>query len=165
MSTTPENTSRSPEWKTRMVALAREHSAAEARGDLEATLATLEPDCVYELHPSGRMFCGIDTARRAYEAFFSSYRAAALGAQLRSEWVTDDGLGQEYKLAIRGPAGERQLHTVIGIITFGDNLLSGERVYASERFHRLAYGSAYDESVPLPPDYFPGPEVTGEDRR
>lgn len=135
-------------WHDRMVELAREHSRLEAAGDLAGTLATLADDCVYEMHPAGRVFRGIDNARIAYTAFFKHFRARTLGSTLRQEWVTDDAVGMEYTVTLRDDAGEARVHSVIGIITFGAELLSGERVYASEDFFRLAYGPAFVDAEP-----------------
>jgi hypothetical protein len=40
-------------------------------------------------------------------------------------------------------------HHVIGILTFGEDALSGERVYASERLLRSMFGPAYELTEPL----------------
>jgi len=58
-----------------MIALARRHAAAERNGDLATTLATLEPDPLYELEPVGRVLRGMDAARRYYEHFFGTFRS------------------------------------------------------------------------------------------
>lgn len=135
-------------WHDRMVELAREHSRLEAAGDLAGTLATLHDDCVYEMHPAGRVFRGIANARIAYTAFFEQFRARTLGSTLRQEWVTDEAVGMEYTVTLRDDAGTARVHSVIGIITFGTELLSGERVYASDEFFRLAYGPAFLNAEP-----------------
>jgi hypothetical protein len=58
-----------------MVAVAHAHAAAEAAGDLEGTLATLDNDPVYELLPMGVTFRGQDAARVYYEHFFCVVRS------------------------------------------------------------------------------------------
>ena len=45
-----------------LVAVAMLHAKAEADGDMETTMATLEDDCVYEFQPSRRVFRGADMA-------------------------------------------------------------------------------------------------------
>lgn len=133
----------------RMLALAREHAAAEARGDVDATLATLEDDCVYELQPLGVMFRGLDAARAAYRHFFAEFAPRSTGS-LVQEWCNDDCLGQEYRIDVVSPDGELSTHSVIGIITFGSDRLSGERIYATETLHRMMYGDGVvDGAVPL----------------
>ena len=69
--------------------------------------------------------------------------------ELRSEWVNEHGVGQEYLITLRTPDGETELHPVIGILTFGSEALSGERVWASERLLRLMFGPAFDLTEPL----------------
>ena len=164
------------EW----VALALAHARSETGNDIEATLATLDPDPVYELQPVGRVMRGMPAARRYYEHFFAVFRPLVRAFELRSEWVTDAGVGQEYVITLATPdagfyrdersnrvatsgsnavasaqraAGERsgsfERHHVIGILTFGKEALSGERVYASERLLRIMFGPAYDLTEPL----------------
>jgi hypothetical protein len=138
-----------PRSREKLVEIARAHAAAEARDDLATTLATLEPEPVYELQPVGRVLRGMATARLYYDHFFASFRPAVAGYELRGEWVNDEGLGQEYVITVRGAGGALERHAVIGILTFGERALSGERVYASERLLRRMFGPAFEESAPL----------------
>src|SRR5262249_41337696 len=132
-----------------MVAVAHAHAAAEAAGDLEQTMATLDDDPVYELQPRGVILRGRDAARRYYEHFFANVMPRVTGFELRSEWVTDDGVLQEYTLFVDGldaPAG----HSISGILTFGDDAkLSGERLYASDALLEFMFGPVLDEAVPM----------------
>ena len=134
-----------------LVAIARAHAESESGSDIELTLSTLEADPVYELQPVGRVMRGMPAARRYYEHFFSRFRPLVRGFELRSEWVTDEGVGQEYVITLATPDRGEERHHVIGILTFGEDALSGERVYASERMLRLMFGPAYDLSEPLEP--------------
>jgi hypothetical protein len=63
--------------------------------------------------------------------------------------VTEQSVGQEYRIDLTTPDRGRESHHVIGILTFGENALSGERVYASERLLRVMFGPAYELSEPL----------------
>jgi len=136
--------------KTReeLVAIALAHARSEAGDDIELTLSTLEAHPVYELQPIGRVLRGMAAARRYYEHFFARFRPLVRGYELRGEWVTDEGVGQEYVITLATERGDER-HHVIGILTFGENALSGERVYASERLLRVMFGPAYEESEPL----------------
>jgi len=127
-----------------MIELAHAHAAAEGAGDLEATLATLEPDPVYELQPMGRKLRGIDAMRRYYEHFFASFQPLVDSYDMRSEWINDEGLGQEYVIHLRLPDGRTEDHAIIGILLFGTTRLKGERLWASERLLRLMMGPVYD---------------------
>jgi len=133
-----------------MVAVALAHAAAEAAGDLEQTMATLDDDPVYELLPRGVMLRGRDAARRYYEHFFAKVMPRVTGFDLRSEWVTDEGVLQEYTLFVDGLGAPGVGHSIIGILTFGsDRKLSGERLYASDALLEFMFGPVLDEAVPL----------------
>jgi len=125
-----------------LVAVAHAHAAAEAEGDIEATMATLDDDPVYELQPIGRVLRGRDAARAYYEHFFAECQPRISGYELRSEWVTDEGVGQEYVLYLDAPAnGTGTRHAIIGILTFGEGgKLSGERIYASDELLEIMFG-------------------------
>jgi hypothetical protein len=129
--------------------LARTHAACEGGGDMEGTLATLQPDPVYELQPVGLAFRGMEGARLFYEHFFASFQPLIEGYELRSEFAGDEGVAQEYVIALRFPDGHRERHPVLGILTFGDEALSGERVWASERLLRLMFGPAFERATPI----------------
>jgi hypothetical protein len=131
------------------IAIARAHAAAERRGDMEATLATLEPDPLYELLPIGRAFRGLDAARRYYEHFFASFRPIARASELLAEWANEKGVAQEYAIELRLADGTEERHRLVAILTFGEQKLSGERVYADDRLLRLMFGPAYDLAAPI----------------
>ena len=120
--------------------VARAHARAEAMGDLDGTLATLDPEPVYELLPMGVTIGGHDFVRAYYERFFAECMPHVIDYELRNEWLMDDGLGQEYRIDISTPDGPRR-HDILGILTFGDHgLLSGERLYASDELLRFLFG-------------------------
>ena len=129
-----------------MVELARAHAAAEGSGDLETTLATLEPDPVYELQPEGRVLRGMDAVRGYYEHFFTQFQPLVESYDLRGEWVTEEGVGQEYMIHLRLPDGRKEDHAIIGILLFGKTRLAGERLWAGERLLRLMMGPVYDSA-------------------
>ena len=132
-----------------LIDIAHEHAAAEAGTDIDRVLVTLDPDPVYELQPVGLVFRGMAAARTYYEHFFATFRPTVAGYQLRNEWVADDGVGQEYVIDVRADGGAIERHAVIGILTFGEAGLSGERLYAGERMLRLMFGPAFDLAEPL----------------
>jgi hypothetical protein len=132
-----------------MVAVALAHAAAEAAGDLDETMATLDDDPEYELLPRGVVLRGRDVARRYYEHFFANVMPRVTGFDLRSEWVTDDGVLQEYTLYVDGLGEPGVGHSIIGILTFGsDAKLSGERIYASDALLEFMFGPVLAEAVP-----------------
>ena len=132
-----------------IIELAHAHAAAEDSGDLATTLATLEPDPAYELQPEGRVLRGMDAVRRYYEHFFIQFQPLVESYELRGEWVTDEGVGQEYMIHLRMADGSQEDHAIIGILLFGKTRLAGERLWASERLLRLMMGSVYDSAAPM----------------
>ena len=126
-----------------LVAVAKRHAQAEAEGDLATTLATLEDAPVYELATQGISFRGKDAARTYYEHFFGTFQPWIAGFELVNQWVSDEGVGEEYWLEVAPPGEPRERHRIIGILVFGRAKLAGERLYASERLLRPMLGPAY----------------------
>lgn len=132
-----------------MIAVARTHAAAEGDRDLEATMATLDDDPTYELQPIGLILRGRATARRYYEHFFANCQPRITGYELRSEWVAEEGVLQEYTLHLDNPDGTNTRHDIIGILIFGaGGKLSGERIYGSDELIQVMFGPLLDEAVP-----------------
>ena len=125
------------------------HSMAEAAGDLAGTLATLEGEPVYELFPVGLQLRGMDGARRYYEYFFRAAAARMAGYRLLHEWISEQGVLQEYDIDCRCDGGTVKTFRVIGILKFGVNALSGERLYADEEFLRILFGPLWSELEPI----------------
>lgn len=130
--------------------IAHRHAAAEANGDLAATLATLDPDPVYEFEPAGLLLRGLPAVKVYYQHFFQTFQPMIAGYEMRGEWVYDEGLGQEYWIDLRTSEGGTERQAVIGILLFGKQGLSGERIYASDRMLRTMFGPAYVLAEPRP---------------
>jgi hypothetical protein len=127
-----------------LIAVAKRHALAEAEGDLATTLATLEDAPVYELATVGISFRGKDAARTYYEHFFGTFQPWIAGFELVNQWVTDEGVGEEYWLDVASPGAARERHRIVGILVFGETRLAGERLYASEKLLRIMLGPAYE---------------------
>lgn len=137
----------SAEKQAQLLAVAHRHSAAEAEADLEGTLSTLEGEPVYELYPVGLQLRGMDRTRRYYEYFFAQVLPRTLGYSLRTEWVNALGLLEEYDITCRIDDREETFR-VLSILKFGEHALSGERLYADERFLRFLFGPLWQELEP-----------------
>jgi hypothetical protein len=133
-----------------LVAIAHRHAAAEANGDLATTLATLEPDPVYEFQPAGLLLRGLPAVKVYYEHFFATFQPMIAGYEMRGEWLYDEGLGQEYWIDLHLPEGGTERHPVIGILLFGHQALRGERIYASDRMLRAMFGPAFALAEAMP---------------
>jgi predicted ester cyclase len=62
-----------PEQYDKVRRLWIDHSIAEDRRDLPGLIATLTPDCVYEVVPTGQRWEGHAGARRFYESFLGAF--------------------------------------------------------------------------------------------
>ena len=134
----------------RMAELAHRHAAAEARGDLEETMATLVAEPVYEFHPTGLTMRGGDRVRRYYTQFFEHFVPKTVGYRMLEEWVNETSLTQEYEITLRVD-GTDETFRVIGTLFAEGELLGGERIFSSERFLRQMAGAMFDELEPLAP--------------
>ena len=62
-----------PELHRRIKRLWIRHALAEDRRDIEGLVATLAPDCVYEIVPTGQRWVGHDGARAFYTELFAAF--------------------------------------------------------------------------------------------
>ena len=93
----------------------------------------------------------MDRTRRYYEHFIANVRARITGFEQHSEWIGPDGAVQEYSVSVTAPdvAGGIATYRILGILTFGETGLSGERLYADDAFFRILIGPLWDELVPI----------------
>jgi len=131
-----------------LTAIAHRHAAAEAAGDLAATLATLEPDPVYELYPVGLRMTGLALARRYYAHFFANVAPRIAGYEMLGEWVNELGVLQEYRLTVRYEDARTRDFRIIGLLRFGDTALAGERLYADTEILRILFEPVWGELEP-----------------
>jgi hypothetical protein len=131
-----------------LTALAHRHAAAEGEGDLAGTLATLEPDCVYELYPVGLRMTGLPLARRYYEHFFACVAPRIAGHEMLGEWVNQLGVVQEYRVSVRHDDGAVRAVRIVGLLKFGDTRLAGERLYADTELLHILFEPVWGELEP-----------------
>ena len=132
----------------RMLDLGRRHADAEAKADLEATMATMVAEPYYEFHPLGLTLSGGDMVRRYYTQFYENFLPRTASYRLIEEWVNETSVAQEYEIGLRVGDG-LETHRVIGILYADGELLGGERIYASEAFVRHMAGPMFGELEPL----------------
>jgi hypothetical protein len=135
----------------KLIDAARRHSSAEADGDMAGTMDTLELDCIYDLFPVALRFTGIDMARRYYENYFANVAPNIAGYKMLAEWVGADGINQEYDVVYCHSDGLTRTHRILGILTFGKDRLSGERIYTDETMLRAMFGPLWSELAPIFP--------------
>jgi hypothetical protein len=130
-------------------AIAERHSQAEAEDDLATTLATLDAEPVYELQPVGRRLVGREKTERYYRWFFENFKPRVVDYTMRIGGTNDIGVIHEFAIRVRNDDGGIEEHALAGILLFGDEQLSGERVWGSERILRMIFGPLYDETEPI----------------
>ena len=139
----------SDEWNAeKMYELGARHARLEDEGDLEGTIATLVDEPIYEFWPMGLHMRGMANVRRYYEHLFGTFMPSIREYTLIEEWVSPTSVAQEYEIVVEA-GGRPEAHRVIGVLFVDDAhlaaqgpLLTGERVYASERCVRLMAGDA-----------------------
>jgi hypothetical protein len=134
-----------------LVEVALRHSTAEAGFDLAGTLATLESDPVYELFPVALRMEGMDLARRYYEHYFAEVAPRIVSFRLIGRWVNEQGLNEEYGIVYKPDGEEPRPYRILGILTFGENLLSGERIYADTELLKIMFAPIWNELKPTAP--------------
>ena len=131
-----------------LTAIAHRHAAAETEGDLAATLATLEPDPVYELYPVGLRMTGLPLARRYYAHFFAHVAPRIAGYEMLGEWINELGVLQEYRVSVGYEQAPARDFRIMGLLRFGDSALAGERLYADTEILRILFEPVWGELEP-----------------
>ena len=131
-----------------LTAIAHRHAAAESEGDLAATLATLEPDPVYELYPVGLRMTGLPLARRYYAHFFAYVAPRIAGYEMLGEWINELGVLQEYRVSVGYEQAPTRDFRIMGLLRFGESALAGERLYADTEILRILFEPVWDELEP-----------------
>jgi steroid delta-isomerase-like uncharacterized protein len=136
-------------------ALLHRHLEAENAHDLDGTLATLHPDCLFEDHATGQVWRGRDGAAAHYRQWWTTFDVTVSRVANQSAgWISDATYVAEATwtgshigefLGVQ-PSGKAITQPFVVVVSFKDSLMD------SERFH-------YDLASLLRQI---GPEVVGE---
>lgn len=132
-------------------ALALQHVTAESAGDIEATLATFEPDACFELYPCGLRLAGQERIRRYYEYFFATARRRVVDFSDHGQCRGEQSFTIEMSVRVRYADGATRDFRVMTVFPYGETGLRGERIYADDEFFRLNFGPFMAEMEPLAP--------------
>lgn len=124
------------------------HVNAETVFDMEGTLATLTPDCLFEDVPSGETFKGHEAVRRYYGKWWAAF--GNVPSKSRRHVAAPDLLVVEtrfvgtHKGEFDGVAASgRPIDLPVAIfVSFRDGLMSGERFYYDRRTLLSQIGAA-----------------------
>ena len=137
---------------TKLVSVAVAHSELESGNDLDVLMGTMEGEPVYDIYPIGKRFQGWDKTKRYYRHFFDVVQPAIQGFTPVSQAIGEKGVVEEYDIVVKHP-GESvtTTHRIIAILTFGEERLSGERMYSDDKLFKLMFGPLWDELIHIPP--------------
>ena len=127
------------------------HIEAEARDDLEGTLATLAADPVYELWPLGLQMRGLDRLRRYYRHFFEVARPHIADYVVHGLCYGETSMISEITLTWRYDDGSTRQFRNATVLVYGEGGIAGERMYAEPEFFRLLLGPVLADLEPIAP--------------
>ena len=123
--------------------LVEEHSAAETRVDLDATMATLVDHPVYEFHPARLRLEGREDVARFYREHFDSFfPLIASNTPINACWG-EDSASMEFDVYLKPPYDKHPYRINVVLSREGD-LLIGERFYTSLELVKLMTGNTFD---------------------
>lgn len=123
------------ELDPRHAAILGAHIRAETAFDMEATLATLTADCVFEDMPTGERFVGHDAVRRYYANWWSAFGNVPEGSRRYvpspDMFIVETRFVGQHRGIWEGlaPTGRRIDLPIAIFVSFRDGLMSGERFY------------------------------------
>jgi hypothetical protein len=137
-----------------VLALCREHAAAEGEFDLDRVLATLVPDPTYRFFPASRALTGWRDVEDFYRLEYPRFARTVTSYEVLQEWVNATSALQEYMIGMRDDAkgGVVTTYRVMSMMSVDHELerITGETLYCDEGFVRQLLGSLWDRTVPLP---------------
>jgi steroid delta-isomerase-like uncharacterized protein len=122
----------------RHASLLRQHLEAENAQDLDGTLATLHPDCIFQDHATGQLWRGHAGAADHYRQWWTTFDVTVSRLEDQSASWSDDNtfiaeaawsgrhIGDFLGIAASG-RGIRQRFVVV--VSFRDGLMISERFY------------------------------------
>ncbi len=122
----------------KLIEILQRHIAAENAHDLDGTLATLHPDCVFRDHATGQVWRGRDGAAEHYRQWWQSLDVTVGRSPGQSaSWVSDSRYvaeatwtGPHVGEFLGIPASGRVItQPFVVIVTFKDGLMAGESFY------------------------------------
>ncbi len=134
-----------------VLALCREHAAAEAVFDVEGILATLVPDPTYAFYPANRSLSGWANIEAFYRTEYPRFARTVREFDLIGEWVNERTAVQEYVIDVGGSSADVHTYRVMSLMPVDEAVgrLSGETLYCAEGFVRHLLGDLWDQTEPL----------------
>jgi hypothetical protein len=136
-----------------MIALMATHDAAEARGDIEATMATVSANPCWELHPLGYVISTRAAVAEFYRRVLPSVKDIVSALKKKNLWFNDDGYAVEFELAMVDQSAAPFVSRIITAFEFENGLLKAERAFLGTKHAKIMQEA-------LRPDFLRVPGVT-----
>lgn len=134
-----------------LVAMVHQHALLEGpAGDLEGLMATMVDEPLFEFFPLRKQFKGAAEVRSYYEYWFSDFSKCVLSAEQVSESIGSVGVAVEYDMMVLHPGEDSPTkHRIMTILTFGDDRVSGERMYSDDKLFQTMLGPQLARMDPI----------------
>ncbi len=132
---------------SRNLEVLNKHLKAENQHDMEATLATLHPECIFEDIALNQIYSGRQGAGDYYKLWWEAFDLIVVSEKryftdnetiIAEPRYTGTHIGNFYGLA---PTGKKIDFKLAVIISFRDGFLSGERMYYDSRTLLIQLGA------------------------
>lgn len=128
---------------------AMRHIYVESHDDMEATLATLIDEPVYELYPIGLKMTGKPLVRRYYEYFFREARRHVIDYVVHGYCYGETSMTVEVTISWRYDDGTVRDFRNLTVLPYAEDGITGERMYAEDEFFRVLFGPILTELQPI----------------
>jgi hypothetical protein len=131
-----------------LLELADLHARVEGQMNLDALMATLVAEPVYEFPIQRLTLRGGANVRRYYAQFFEDFMTRVSGNEVLGLWGGHDTVAREDAIEFKTPSGP-EVHHVMSVFFTDGHKLGGERIYADDFVVQAMAGSMYGELEPL----------------
>ncbi len=128
-----------------------QHIFVESHDDMEATLATLIDEPVYELHPIGLRMRGKPQVKRYYRHFFEEARKHVIDYVVHGYCYGETSMTVEVTVTWRYDDSRVRHFRNLTVLPYAEGGITGERMYAEDEFYRCLFGPVLDELEPISP--------------
>jgi hypothetical protein len=123
-----------------LLAVTGRRIAAVQSGDIDAVMAALVDEPVFDLWPIGLRLSGQQDVRRYYGHFLGEVMPRATGGELVGTYVGQDEVAFEFVTTYRSEGGEVETFHILAIQPVIGDRVAGERLYGSDRYMHLIVG-------------------------
>jgi hypothetical protein len=109
-------------------------------GDIDAVMAALVDEPVFELWPIGLRLSGGDHVRRYYGHFLGEVMPRSAGGELVGTYVGEHEVAFEFVTGYTHDSGEVETFHILAIQPVVGDRVAGERLYGSDRYMHLIVG-------------------------